>query len=308
MQRIVNTRQNKRTTWNTIGTKPTNGQAKEQTLWIVRTLQPEPKTHAESRFDEKERERESETTPREWKKSAREKETQAINLPNIQFHSNYESTVRKLKRFIRVEKVSGANFYPSWTSIVRMRTVWSVDVCTVCLYRFSVRRWLFMSRDLSSMLTFPLVFSFFLLFFSLSRRCLVACASVFCSLFLFAFRLFTCDRVLECFAISTFRFRSGFFCHVYFTPRKKWTHFIRLAYVFPVSISLRHQRIKTHGKIFNFISHSFLLYQALTHEKVVCACARLEWLNDRTRVILNANIKKLKRISNEIWGWGGGWC
>lgn len=118
--------------------------------------------------------------------------------------------------------------------------------------------------------------------------------------------LWSCARVLCHLDVSVsvwFFFAMSILHH-----EKKGTHFIRLAYVFPVSISFRHQRIKTHGKIFNFISHSFLLYQALTHEKVVCACARLEWLNDRTRVILNANIKKSRRISNEIWGWGGGWC
>lgn len=107
------------------------------------------------------------------RRTAREKETQAINLSNIQFHSNYESTVRKLKRFIRVEKVFGGNFSSNCylCSLVygggeknEMRGRCCVGCAILCTDFLSLK-WLFMSRNLSSVLTFPLVCSFFLCVF-----------------------------------------------------------------------------------------------------------------------------------------------
>lgn len=50
------------------------------------------------------------------KLQAKMRRKQSIS-PNIQFLSNYVSTVRKLKRFIRVEKVFGANFSPCRVSL-----------------------------------------------------------------------------------------------------------------------------------------------------------------------------------------------
>lgn len=79
-------------------------------------------------------------------RSAREKVTQAINLSNIQFHSNYESTVRKLKRFIRVEKVFGANF-SSNRYLCSVQCRWAVELvgvgCAIHSIPFHVYRFSF---------------------------------------------------------------------------------------------------------------------------------------------------------------------
>lgn len=96
MQRRVKKQEDKLKTCNAIGTKPTNGKPMHK-LWDALTFY---NLHV-SQIDK---------TDGEKIRSAREKVTQAINLANIQFHSNYESTMRKLKRFIRVEKVLGGNF------------------------------------------------------------------------------------------------------------------------------------------------------------------------------------------------------
>lgn len=135
--------------------------------------------------------------------------------------------------------------------------------------------------------------------------------------------LFTCDQMEKCFAISTFRI---FLCFCIFS----WCLFSSLSFVFclflttgtsfvrsfvrshglrfPVSISFCHQRIKAHGKMSNFtLALLFTLFPIsllslspcfsfIPHYIFfVCSFVRSDWLNDRTKVIPNANIKKLFR-------------
>lgn len=75
------------------------------------------------------------------KLQAKMRRKQSIS-PNIQFLSNYVSTVRKLKRFIRVEKVFGANFSPCWISFSRsqwpsFRSMLLLVCVRVCLCIFT---------------------------------------------------------------------------------------------------------------------------------------------------------------------------
>lgn len=269
MQRTENRREweDKLKTWNTIGTKPTNGKPKNK-LWNG----PEctyTHTTRESRV------RKTKGNKKNITLYTREKETQAINLSNIQFHSNYDSTVRKLKRFIRVEKVFGGNFSEQSLFFFFSCTHAHIHVrCNSsrwlhhCLYRFSFWEWLFMSRDLSSVLTFSLVafiffslsltlfFSvfYFVAFFVLSRLLFI--------IFICYPRLFTCvihlwvpaNILPRYFSMYTFFLFLSISIYIFSFSLDKHLFHSAFELRFPkVSISF-YRQIKTHGKMFNFIS------------------------------------------------------